>query len=148
MSKGIKISPKHGLNPCIPVCIFCGKQKNEIAALGMLKGDAEAPMSAVINYDPCDECLANWEMGVALIRVSRKPPQEGMPPIQVSGSDRLYPTAQYTVITPDAAKRIFGIESENGGRILVEDNMFDQFMSDLKAQGMIDENGEVVHEDN
>ena len=32
--KNIKISPKHGLNPLIPKCFFCGKEKNEIAILG------------------------------------------------------------------------------------------------------------------
>lgn len=36
MSKGIKISPKYGLNPTIPVCFWCGKQKNEIALMGRM----------------------------------------------------------------------------------------------------------------
>lgn len=41
----IKISPKHGVNPTIPVCFFCGKPKNEIALMGRMGGkeDIEAP---------------------------------------------------------------------------------------------------------
>lgn len=34
---GIEISPKHGLNPTIPVCFWCGKEKNEIALLGRIR---------------------------------------------------------------------------------------------------------------
>lgn len=30
----IKVSPKYGVNPTIPVCFFCGKPKNEIALMG------------------------------------------------------------------------------------------------------------------
>lgn len=41
----IKLSPKHGVNPTIPVCFFCGKPKNEIALMGRMGGkeDIEAP---------------------------------------------------------------------------------------------------------
>ena len=38
---GIKISPKYGVNPTIPVCFWCGKQKNEIALMGHMKDDIE-----------------------------------------------------------------------------------------------------------
>lgn len=31
---GIKLSPKYGVNPTIPVCFWCGKEKNEIALMG------------------------------------------------------------------------------------------------------------------
>ena len=31
---GIKLSPKHGLNPTIPVCFWCGEERNEVALLG------------------------------------------------------------------------------------------------------------------
>ena len=54
----IRLSEKHGVTPTIPVCFGCGKQKNEIALLGRLPNDAEAPMNMVLNYDPCEECLS------------------------------------------------------------------------------------------
>ena len=58
--KGVRISPKHGLNPCIPVCVFCGEEKNEVAILGMLKNDKEAPRNVILDYEPCEKCKANW----------------------------------------------------------------------------------------
>lgn len=61
MSKSIRISEKHGLNPCIPICPFCGQEKNELALLGYIKGDKEAPKSAILNLEPCDTCRENLE---------------------------------------------------------------------------------------
>lgn len=128
----IKMSPKHGLNPCISVCAFCGEQKNEVAILGKLKGDAKAPMSAVINYKPCDKCLANWAQGVPLIRVTDRAPAKDAVPFQVNDGKRLYLTAQYAVITTDAAKRIFDIDQPAGSPVLVDEGVFDRFMEDMK----------------
>lgn len=56
MGKSIKISKKYGVNPTIPVCFFCGEQKNEVALLGHIgdyrKGeDIEAPRYAVLDYE-------------------------------------------------------------------------------------------------
>lgn len=42
MSKGIRVSEKHGVNPSITICPICGKETS-IALLGKLKGDKEAP---------------------------------------------------------------------------------------------------------
>lgn len=146
MSKGITISPKHGLNPCIPVCFFCGEEKKEIALLGKLKNDAEAPHAAVIDYTPCDKCQANWNMGVPLIRVSNEPATPGMPPIKAEGGAKVYPTGQYSVMTKEAVQRIFNTEAENGSPVLLEDELFDNIMEQAKASGAIDENGNVVTE--
>ena len=63
----IKISPKHGLNPCIPICFFCGKEKNEIALLGKLKNDEKAPRTAVLDYEPCDDCKEHMQQGITVI---------------------------------------------------------------------------------
>lgn len=53
MSKNIKLSPKHGVNPSLLKCPICGKEYG-LALLGRLKGDAEAPKT--IEGDLCDEC--------------------------------------------------------------------------------------------
>ena len=46
MSDSIKVSPKHGLNPTIPQCFWCGKDKSEIALLGKMdKEDSPAPLN-------------------------------------------------------------------------------------------------------
>ena len=128
MSKGIPLSPKHGVNPCIPVCAFCGQEKNEIALLGKLKGDAEAPKHAIIDFRPCEKCKQNWKQGVALIRVTMEQPENGMPPFASRNGKELYLTGQYAVITPEAAKRCFDMEAENDEKILMDAEAFDDFM--------------------
>ena len=39
MSKSIRLSDKHGVNPAIPKCFICGESKNEILLFGKLKGN-------------------------------------------------------------------------------------------------------------
>lgn len=55
MSKGIRVSEKHGVNPSITICPICGKETG-IALLGKLKGDKEAPMRML--SDLCDDCIS------------------------------------------------------------------------------------------
>lgn len=55
MSKGIRVSEKHGVNPSITICPICGKETG-IALLGKLKGDKEAPRKII--GDPCDDCVS------------------------------------------------------------------------------------------
>lgn len=55
MSKGIRLSEKHGVNPSITVCPICGKETG-IALLGKLKGDEEAPRKII--GDICDDCIS------------------------------------------------------------------------------------------
>lgn len=65
----ILLSKKHGVNPAIPVCFFCGEEKNEVILAGKMKYDAEAPKHAVWDKKPCDKCRELMEMGVMLISV-------------------------------------------------------------------------------
>lgn len=107
MSNSIKLSPKHGLNPCIPVCFFCGQDKNEIALLGHIgdrrKGeDIEAPMKAVLDYVPCEECQKKFSQGVLLIEVTNSPEYIGMPI-----AENAYPTGRYVVVKPEALNSDF-----------------------------------------
>ena len=46
MKDGIRLSPKHGVNPAVPLCFLCGQAKNEIVLAGRLPGDVEAPRAA------------------------------------------------------------------------------------------------------
>lgn len=102
MAKSIPISPKHGLNPTIPVCFFCGKPKKELVLMGKLKGDAEAPKNLCLDYEPCDDCKALFEGNVLLMGVTTTP-KEGQPPIQ----GNLYPTGTYAVVTRDGVEQVF-----------------------------------------
>lgn len=85
----IRLSPKHGLNPTIPVCFWCGKERNEIALLGRVgKSDAEAPMHAVIDFVPCDECRQKMELGFTVMEATREPNSTSTVEIQKG----VYPT--------------------------------------------------------
>ena len=102
MSKSIKLSPQHGLNPTIPVCFFCGNEKNEIALLGQIgdrrRGeDFEAPMKMILDFEPCEECQKKFAEGVLLIEVSSTPEYIGMPI-----AENAYPTGRYVVVKPEA----------------------------------------------
>lgn len=107
MSKSIRISPKHGANPALPVCFWCGQETGELALLGYLKNDAQAPQHIVLDYEPCDQCKALWDQGVVLIEVSETPLTPKRPPIQ----DNLYPTGRSCILKEDAVSRIFTPEA-------------------------------------
>ena len=96
MNKGIRISEKHGVNPAIPKCFFCGEDKNMIILAGRLKGDVEAPRNAVWDKEPCDKCKEWMAMGVMFVSVK-------------DGSDQNNPyrTGKMCVIKEEAAKNIF-----------------------------------------
>jgi hypothetical protein len=64
---GVRVSEKHGVNPTIPLCYFCGKEKGEIALLGKLRGDVEAPRNTVLDMEPCDLCKERRKTHVQLI---------------------------------------------------------------------------------
>lgn len=143
MSKGIEISPKHGLNPTIPVCFWCGKEKNEIALLGRIRekttnrfganvtkrdSDIEAPRKMVLDYEPCDECLKWWDSGVAVLEVQQTPTQPNQPEIQKG----LYPTGRFVVMTVEGADRVFPQHApwSKGQKVLVDREVFSHFMQE------------------
>jgi hypothetical protein len=99
---GVILSEKHGVNPTIPICFWCGKSKNEIALLGKMKGDVEAPRNMVLNYEPCDECKANMSTGVTFMEASQTPCTNGQPEMQRG----LYPTGRWFVVKPEAVHKI------------------------------------------
>lgn len=113
---GIILSEKYGVNPAIPICFICGKEKNEIILPGRLRGDREAPKHAVWDKNPCDECLGYMKQGIILISV--KDGEKG---------DNPYRTGGWVVIKEEAAKRIFDDTSRiHETRIgFVEDTVWD-----------------------
>lgn len=143
MSNGIEISPKHGLNPTIPVCFWCGKEKNEIALLGRIRekttnrfganvtkrdSDIEAPRRMVLDYEPCDECQKMWDSGVAVLEVQETPTMPNQPEIQKG----LYPTSRYVVMTVEGADRVFPQHApwSKGQKVLVDSEVFSHFMQE------------------
>jgi len=67
MSKNIRLSSKYGLNPTIPICFFCFEEKNEVALMGRLADDKEAPHRAIVDEEPCDECRERMKQGIVLM---------------------------------------------------------------------------------
>lgn len=98
MSDGIKISKKHGVNPTMVMCAWCGEHKGEIALFGELPGDVEAPKEAIVDYEPCDKCKEQWAQGVVYIEVSEEPQM----PNQLAISEGLYQTGLLVVVAEDA----------------------------------------------
>ena len=125
---GIKISPKYGVNPTIPVCFWCGKQKNEIALMGRMKGDIEAPKNMVLDYVPCEECQSHMAMGVAILEASDHPNTEGQPPMQ----NGVYPTSRFVVVTTECADRVFNAYApwSEGKKVFVDSDVFSHFLPD------------------
>lgn len=141
MSKGIELSPKHGLNPTIPVCFWCGKDKNEIALLGRIRekttnrfganvterdSDIEAPRRMVLDYEPCDECKKMWESGVAVLEAQQTPIMPNQPEIQKG----IYPTGRLVVVTVEGADRVFPQHApwSKGQKVFVDSAVFSHFL--------------------
>lgn len=104
----IRLSPKHGVNPSIPTCFWCGEPTNVLVLFGRLPNDKEAGMHCgPIDYEPCDKCKGNWAQGITLIEADVSPQSENQPEIQKG----LYPTGRFLVLNPDAAERIFTPET-------------------------------------
>jgi len=92
----IRLSPKHGLNPAIPLCFFCNEPKNEILIPGRMRDDMEAPKNKVWDMHPCDECAAHMKIGVILISVDEKKTTDMKNP---------YRTGCFVVVKDDFIKR-------------------------------------------
>lgn len=102
----ILLSPKHGLNPFIPKCFYCLKDKNEIILAGKMKPqkdargnvidrDPEAPRNVVMDMEPCDECKGFMEQGVILVSVRDE-----------EQSENPYRTGGWVVLKAEAVQKI------------------------------------------
>ena len=117
--KGIPLSPKHGVNPTLAICFYCGEHTGEIALLGKLKDDAQAPKEAVIDYRPCKECQEKFSKGVLIIAVR---PSNNKHRYIAPGYE---PTGAYAVIRPEAIK----IDTKPGDMKLMLQNEFEQLFN-------------------
>ena len=130
VSESITLSPKHGVNPTIPVCFRCGKEQNEIALMGRIgdgrKGeDIEAPMHMVLNYEPCEECKANMSLGFTVMEATNKPNDVTNMEMQKG----VYPTGRFVVLKPEAAERIFTGLDTSCGNAFLDSSVFTELFS-------------------
>lgn len=90
----VKISKNHGANPTLGVCFWCGNETGEIALLGMLKDDQQAPMKSVISYVPCECCKSQMDKGVTVMKCSSHPVIPGQAPMK----NGAYPTGAFVTL--------------------------------------------------
>lgn len=124
--KGITLSPKHGLNPSLDLCFWCGEAKG-VAILGRIhekKGDRtdlEAPKGMVFSLEPCDKCKERFKQGIHLIEVcedgSRFHNNEAFAFRDGDGTLH-WPTGRWAVIRPEAVRG-----GKAGGRMLCDEGV-------------------------
>ena len=129
---GIRLSPKYGLNPTIPVCFWCGKEKNEIALMGKIgdgrKGDDfEAPKYAVLDYEPCEKCQGLMSSGFTIMEVTDKPNKR----TAVEMCKGAYPTGRFSVIKNETAERIFGKDISQRGKAFMSDADYSEMFKEM-----------------
>ena len=88
--------------------------------MGKLKGDAEAPMSCVMDYEPCDKCKEQMSQGVTLIEVSEAQPTDGRPPLTAQNGTVVYPLGGYAVIKAEAFSQMTNQQWEAGQKCFVD----------------------------
>lgn len=125
----IRLSEKHGVNPTLCQCFFCGETKH-IALLGQIgdrrKGeDIEAPRECVMDYEPCDKCQEQMKRGVTLIEVSTAQPSDGRPPLTAKGDLQVYPLGRWCVIKPEVASHIFEKDLKMGDKLFTNSSTLD-----------------------
>lgn len=87
----IPLSPKHGVNPSMTVCFYCGETTG-IALMGKLKGDAEAPRECCCSLDPCDKCKQKYNGYLLVVEMKE---------------DKSDPTGRWTAIPKEAVDPMF-----------------------------------------
>lgn len=145
MSDEVKLSPKHGVNPTIPICFWCGKEKNEVALLGQInKEDSEAPRRVIMDYEPCEQCKELFSMGIHIIGVSTEPIVETMFPIVNDDNIKLYPTGSMFVSTEEWVTSFLTVNNQQSmlenvlsSRVLMlPDTIVTEIIDDSKADEM------------
>ncbi len=109
MAKGdIRLSEKHGVNPGLGICFWCG-EASEVILFGKMQGDAQAPQETCLGYEPCSKCQEQFAKGIVVIEVSEDETERATVPLIENAEEALYlyPTGSHVVITREAAQRLF-----------------------------------------
>lgn len=130
----IRLSKKHGLNPTTPICFFCGSDRNAIAILGALKGDAEAPRHMVLDYRPCDKCASHMSKGITIIEVSEYVKDNSMPISKDDLGKSVYPTGYWAVLSEEGAGKMFpALKLQKGAKVCAKSDVCD-ILRELQAK--------------
>lgn len=93
MSNSIRLSEKHGVNPSLESCFWCGESMG-VALLGRLPNDAEAPRHIMTGYDECPKCQEQRALGIKFIEVNTT----ANFPDQPAMADGVYPTGRCVIL--------------------------------------------------
>ena len=63
MPGSIPLSPKHGVNPGMGLCFYCGEPV-EVILYGRQPQDAEAPRYNIVSLEPCAKCAELMKQGI------------------------------------------------------------------------------------
>lgn len=97
----IRVSEKHGVNPSLDTCFWCGGDAG-IVLFGRLKDDAEAPRRVCSGYAPCSKCQEMRAMGITIIALEPKAYNGDKPEI----TPGFVPTGRWSVLKEEAVIRI------------------------------------------
>jgi hypothetical protein len=100
MSGHIRLHREHGVNPTIPLCMWCGKERGEVALLGAAyKG--QAPKHMIIDREPCKACAAQMAKGITIIEA------EPGAPSYAGGDGQPKFTGRWVVIHESSVAELF-----------------------------------------
>lgn len=100
-------------------CFWCGEDTGIIMDIIKKQKKEKQNKSIVLNYDPCDKCQKNMDLGFTVIEVSYKPEVKNQPEIQ----EGIYPTSRYWVIKESVAIKIFDKNIKNKNKAFVTEDV-------------------------
>ena len=128
--KGIPLSPKHGVNPSLATCFWCGKPMG-VALVGRIRkpgdSDAEAPREACFGLEPCAECEKKFALGVHLVEVTEDGSRFGGNKrfaLKAQGGKTMWPTGRWVIMRPEALNG-----GKAGGKALCDKETMDRVLA-------------------
>ena len=85
--------------------------------------DFEAPKHMVIDFEPCEECKKNMELGFTIMEATDTPNSVS----KIEMQSGVYPTGRFVVLKTDVAHRIFKGLSINTNKAFLDVDTFTQF---------------------
>jgi hypothetical protein len=142
MGRGIRVSEKHGVNPSMGVCFWCGGDDGTVLLVGRLPNDAEAPRKMIASYEPCPTCHEQFAKGITIMECNERG-VEGQAPITPKGEHPiLYPTGRLVVVKDGVIEKLFDdrtVEHVNRKRMAyIDEEAFQTiFAPAIEAEGEI-----------
>ncbi len=138
MAGSIKLSPKHGVNPAMGQCFWCGEDDGTLVLMGRQPDDKEAPRHIVTSYQPCAKCQANMDKGVTFIEATTTANSKGQPPMGQG-----YPTGRWCVVKESAVREMVQepllSQMLKAHKTFIDPDAWDKVFGDVVAEANADE---------